>query len=145
MKRFGMQGASKPRRDGSQLFGTTYTGQNSETNVRVVGDAKVGLAMPHGLVYKRRRDRIQIKMVTGCAAHSLLSVNVRYWCHLDLPIVTRLMYTTSSMLAFGQRLKRSHMKTRFRRIEHNQRAQKMVGEVGIDIMLIAVDMNLHSC
>lgn len=39
----------------------------------------------------------------------------------------------------------ARMKTRFRGIEGNQRAQKGVGEVGIDIMLIAVDMNLHSC
>jgi hypothetical protein len=37
------------------------------------------------------------------------------------------------------------VKTRFRGIERNQRAQKRIGEVGIDIMLITVDMNLHSC
>ena len=39
----------------------------------------------------------------------------------------------------------ARVKTRFRGIERNQRAQKRVGEMGIDIMLIAVDMNLHSC
>lgn len=39
----------------------------------------------------------------------------------------------------------ARVKTRFRGIERNQRAQKRVSEVGIDIMLIAVDMNLHSC
>ena len=39
----------------------------------------------------------------------------------------------------------ARVKTRFRGIERNQRAQKRVGEMGIDIMLIAGDMNLHSC
>lgn len=39
----------------------------------------------------------------------------------------------------------ARVKTRFRGIERNQRAQKRLGEVGIDIILIAVDMNLHSC
>ena len=39
----------------------------------------------------------------------------------------------------------TRMKTRFRGIERNQQTQKRVGEVGIDIMLITVDMNLHSC
>jgi hypothetical protein len=39
----------------------------------------------------------------------------------------------------------ARVKTRFRGIERNHRAQKRVSEVGIDIMLIAVDMNLHSC
>lgn len=38
----------------------------------------------------------------------------------------------------------ARVKTRFRGIESNQRAQKWVREVGIDIMLIAVDVNLHS-
>jgi hypothetical protein len=37
------------------------------------------------------------------------------------------------------------VKARFRGIERNQRAQKGVGEVRIDIVLIAVNMNLQSC
>jgi hypothetical protein len=39
----------------------------------------------------------------------------------------------------------ARMKARFRGIERNQRTQKGVSEVGIDIVLIAVDVNLHSC
>lgn len=75
-------------------------------------DATVGPAVPHGPMCKqrtnlRRRNRKQTKTVTGCAARSLLSVSARYWSHLDLPIVTGLMYTTSSLLARGQRWKRS--------------------------------------
>ena len=38
----------------------------------------------------------------------------------------------------------ARVKTRFRGIESDYRAQKRVSEVGIDIMLIAVDVNLHS-
>jgi hypothetical protein len=38
----------------------------------------------------------------------------------------------------------ARVKTRFRGIESDQRTQKWVSEVGIDIMLIAVDVNLHS-
>lgn len=38
----------------------------------------------------------------------------------------------------------ARVEPRFRGIESNQRAQKWVREVGIDIMLIAVDVNLHS-
>jgi hypothetical protein len=39
----------------------------------------------------------------------------------------------------------ARVKARFRGIERNQRAQKGVSEVRINIVLIAVDMNLHSC
>lgn len=39
----------------------------------------------------------------------------------------------------------ARVKTCFRGTERNQRAQKRVGEAGIDIMLITVDMNLNSC
>jgi hypothetical protein len=39
----------------------------------------------------------------------------------------------------------ARVKTRFRGIERDQRAQERISEVGIDVMLIAVDMNLHSC
>jgi len=39
----------------------------------------------------------------------------------------------------------ARVKTRFRGIDSNQRAQKRIGEVGIDIKLIAIDMNLHNC
>jgi hypothetical protein len=39
----------------------------------------------------------------------------------------------------------ARVKTRFRGIDSNQRAQKRVSEVGINIVLIAIDMNLHSC
>jgi len=52
-------------------------------------------------------------------------------------IVSASIRTTTEALA--------RVKTRFRGIERNHRAQKRVSEVGIDIMLIAVDMNLHSC
>jgi len=38
----------------------------------------------------------------------------------------------------------TRVKTRFRVIERRQRAQKKVSEVGVDVTLMAADMNLYS-